>query len=59
LYRNIDEQKFFQHMKGEFAALQRAEGGKSLVQKLEHYIDRETNFLQWYHHIKFAEDLRE
>jgi hypothetical protein len=59
LYRNIDEQKFFQHMKGEFAALQRAEGGKSLLQKLEDYIDRETNFLQWDHHTDFAEELRE
>jgi hypothetical protein len=59
LYRNIDEQQFFQRMKGEFAAMQHARPGDSLVEKLERYIDRETRFVQWDHHTTFAENLRE
>jgi hypothetical protein len=58
LYRNIDEQKFFQRMKGDFAAMQRAEGGKSVPKEPEQYVDRETSFVQWEHHTQFAEDLR-
>jgi hypothetical protein len=59
LYRNINERKFFQRMKSDFAAMQRAEGGKSVLKKLEQYVDRETSFMQWEHHTQFAEDLRE
>jgi hypothetical protein len=58
LYRNIDEKKFFDRMKGDFAA-RHIWGGESLVQKLERYIDRETRIVQWEHHTRFAENLRE
>jgi hypothetical protein len=46
-------------MKGEFAVLQNAWGGESLVQKLELHIDHETRSVQWQHHTIFAESLRE
>jgi hypothetical protein len=59
LYRNIDEKKFFDRMKGDFAAMRHTWGGESLIQKLERYIDRETRIVQWEHHTKFAENLRE
>jgi hypothetical protein len=59
LYRNIDEKKFFDRMKGDFEAQRIASGGESLIQKLERYIDRETVGLQWDQHTRFAEDLRE
>jgi len=59
LYRNIDEKKFFDRMKGDFEAMRHDMDGESLVQKLERYIDRETSFVQWKHHQEFAEELRE
>jgi hypothetical protein len=59
LYRNIDEKKFFDRMKGDFEAQRIASGGESLIQKLERYINRETVGLQWDQHTRFAEDLRE
>ncbi|KAH7085270.1 RNA dependent RNA polymerase-domain-containing protein [Paraphoma chrysanthemicola] len=59
LYRNIDEKKFFDRMKGDFEAMRHTWGSESLVQKLERYIDRETRLLQWEHHRQFAEDLRD
>jgi hypothetical protein len=46
-------------MKGEFAVLQNAWGGESLVQKLKLYIDHETRSVQLQHHTIFAESLRE
>jgi hypothetical protein len=58
LYRNIDETRFFNRMKGDFAA-QVTSSGESLIQKLERYIDRETRIVQWQHHTTFAENLRE
>ncbi|KAF2130133.1 RdRP-domain-containing protein [Dothidotthia symphoricarpi CBS 119687] len=59
LYRNIDERTFFNKMKGEFEAKQSFNGGESLVEKVDRYIDRETRGFQWDHHRTFAEDLRE
>lgn len=59
LYRNIDEKKFFNRMKGDFEAMRHTSGGESLVQELERYVDRETRGVQWEHHLGFAEDLRE
>jgi hypothetical protein len=60
LYRNIDEKKFFERMKGDFERMHDAlNDGESLVQKLEIYIDRETRGIQWEHHLDFAADLRE
>jgi hypothetical protein len=59
LYRNIDERKFFDQMKGDFGAMRNRSGGKPLLQKLDEYIDRETKGVQWQHHVKFAEELRE
>jgi hypothetical protein len=45
-------------MKNKFEA-QRTWGSESLIQPLERYIDRETVSVQWAHHRRFAEDLRE
>lgn len=47
-------------MKGDFEAMHNAlNDGKSLVQKLEFYVNRETQGIQWEHHLDFAADLRE
>jgi len=47
-------------MKGDFERMHDAlNDGKSLVQKLESYIDRETRGIQWDHYVDFAADLRE
>lgn len=59
LYRNIDEEAFFDRMKDEFATKHQVHPGASLLQQLEEYIDRECQAVQWAHHIGFAEDLRE
>ncbi|KAH7393915.1 RNA dependent RNA polymerase-domain-containing protein [Phaeosphaeria sp. MPI-PUGE-AT-0046c] len=59
LYRNIDEEAFFDQMKDEFATQQQAYSGESLLQTLVRYIDRKCQAIQWDHHISFAEDLRE
>jgi hypothetical protein len=59
LYRNIDEKSFFDRMKSNFEAQRPAWGSESLIQQLKRYIDRETVSVQWAHHTKFAEDLRE
>lgn len=59
LYRNIDEWKFLDRMRGAFVAAEQGSGGESLMQKLERYIDRETPNIQWQHHIPFAENVRE
>jgi hypothetical protein len=60
LYRNIDEKKFFDRMKGNFDAMRHnLSDGKSLMQKLEHYVDRETRGILWEHHTDFAADMRE
>jgi hypothetical protein len=58
IYRNIDEKSFFDRMKNKFEA-QRTWGSESLIQPLERYIDRETVSVQWAHHRRFAEALRE
>jgi hypothetical protein len=59
LYRAIDERKFFDQMKNDFREAQDKLSGKSLLKKLEEYVDRETRGIQWRHHVTFAEELRE
>jgi hypothetical protein len=59
LYRAIDERKFFNQMKNDFRDAQDRSSGKSLLKKLEEYVDRETRGIQWQHHVTFAEELRE
>jgi hypothetical protein len=47
-------------MKGNFDAMRHnLSDSKSLMQKLEHYVDRETRGILWEHHTDFAADLRE
>lgn len=47
-------------MQGDFEAMHnRLNDRKSLVQKLESYVDRETRGIQFEHHMDFAADLRE
>lgn len=46
-------------MEGEFEAMRRELGGESLLERLEVYIDRETSIIQWEHHTRFAEGLRQ
>jgi hypothetical protein len=59
LHRQIDEVDFFSRMKKDFEAVQQSWGEGSLIIKLDQYITRETNFVQWEHHRGFAEELRE
>lgn len=59
LYRSIDERKCFDDMKRIFNPQGRADGGPSLIQKLDRYIDRETKVFQWDHHREFAEKIRQ
>jgi hypothetical protein len=58
LYRDIDEKKFFARLKDNFET-RRPRIGESLVQKLERYIVREIQGVQWEHYWDFAEELRE
>ncbi|KAF3004792.1 hypothetical protein E8E13_002785 [Curvularia kusanoi] len=61
LYRRIDEKKFFTQMRDNFETAQTkfAWGGETLLQKLDHYIDRKAVGVQWTHHLEFAKNLRE
>ena len=59
LYRRIDEKKFFTQMRDNFQTVQNTWGGESLLQKLDHYVDRKAVGVQWDHHHAFATILRE
>ncbi|KAL1800749.1 hypothetical protein ACET3X_001091 [Alternaria dauci] len=59
LYRDIDEKTFFASLKNDFRTSRRHLVGESLVQKLERYVLREIQGVQWEHHWDFAEELRE
>jgi hypothetical protein len=59
LYRDIDEKKFFDSMKNDYEMFRRPWVGESLVQKLERYVVREIQGVQWEHWCDFAGQLRE
>jgi hypothetical protein len=59
LYRAIDEKKFFQELRRNTEEAQVSREEEPLMKTLWKYVQRETVGIQWEHHRKFAEEIRE